>query len=232
VIGVDGYGYPYLFWVDDRNQNNDIYYAGSTFVRSSALASGNVSPSSCATIGTDPASITGVDDVSIVMPAGASPCELNITISKVENPPKLSVPLFSSSYEFGPSGADFAQPVTITIPYVVSSDASASAYWYNTLAGTSSQRGITNIETVVISPTLYALRFKTTHFTQFFVGGSSGGGDGGGGGGGGGCALSSPGQAGFVEFLLPYIGLAAVMIIINRRDKRNQETRSATGNER
>jgi len=230
VIGVDGYGYPYLVWVDDRNQNTDIYYAGSTFVRSIALASQSVSPSSGATIGTDPASITGVDDVSIVMPAGASPCELNITISKVENPPKLSVPLFSSSYEFGPSGADFAQPVTITIPYIVSSDASVSAYWYNTLAGTSSQRGITNVETVVISPTLYALRFKTTHFTQFFVGGSSG--DGGGGGGGGGCALSSPGQAGFVEFLLPYIGLAAVMMIINRRDKQNREIRRATGNKR
>ncbi|MCJ7730635.1 MAG: putative Ig domain-containing protein, partial [Sedimentisphaerales bacterium] len=195
VIGIDGYGYPYLMWADDRNQNTDIYYAGSTFVRPNTLASQNVSPSSGATVGTDPASINSVDDVSIVMPAGAYPCELNITISKVENPPKLSVPLFSFPYEFGPSGVNFDKAVTITIPYNVSSDSQVSAYWYNTLAGALSQQGITDVETIVISPTLHALSFKTTHFTQFLVGGSSGGSSegGGGGGGGGGCALSSPG---------------------------------------
>jgi hypothetical protein len=173
VIGIDRYGYPYLVWVDDRNQNTDIYYAGSTFVHSNALASQNVSPASDAIIGTKPANITGMNDVSIVVPAGTYPCELNITISKIENPPKLSVPLFSFPYEFGPSGMDFNQPVTITIPYSVSaSNNQAFAYWYNKLAGALSQQGITNVETITISPTLYAIQFKTTHFSQFFVGGS------------------------------------------------------------
>ncbi|MBE3144859.1 MAG: hypothetical protein IMZ61_13235, partial [Planctomycetes bacterium] len=173
VIGVDRYGYPYLVWADDRNQNTDIYYAGSTFVHSNALASQNISFASDAIIGTEPANITGMDDVSVVVPAGAYPCELNITISKVENPPKLPVSLFNFSYGFGPSGANFNQPVTITIPYSVSaSNSPAFAYWYNTLADALSQQGITNVETIAISPTLYAIRFKTTHFTQFFVGSS------------------------------------------------------------
>ncbi len=173
VIGVDRYGYPYLVWVDDRNQNIDIYYAGSTFVHSNAMASQNVSPVSDAIIGTEPANITGVDDVSVVVPAGAYPCELNITISKVENPPKLPVSLFTFPYEFGPSGTDFNQPVTIIIPYSVSaSNNPAFAYWYNKLADALSQQGITNVETIAISPTLYAIRFKTTHFSQFIVGGS------------------------------------------------------------
>jgi hypothetical protein len=173
VIGVDRYGYPYLVWVDDRNQNTDIYYAGSTFVHSNALASKNVSPASNAIIGTEPANITGVDDVSVAVPAGAYPCELNITISKVENPPKLPVSLFTFPYEFGPSGTDFNQPITIIIPYSISaSNKPAFAYWYNTLADALSQQGITNVETIAISPTLYAIRFKTTHFTQFIVGSS------------------------------------------------------------
>jgi hypothetical protein len=173
VIGVDRYGYPYLVWADDRNQNTDIYYAGSTFVHSNALASQNVSPASDAIIGTEPANITGMNDVSIVVPAGAYSCELNITISKVENPPKLPVSLFTFPYEFGPGGTDFNQPVTITIPYSFSaSNNPAFAYWYNKLADALSQQGITNVETIAISPTLYALRFKTTHFSQFIVGGS------------------------------------------------------------
>ena len=173
VIGVDRYGYPYLVWVDGRNQNTDIYYAGSTFVHSNTLASQNVSPASDAIIGTEPANITGVDDVSVVVPAGAYPCELDITISKVENPPKFPVSLFTFPYEFGPSGANFNQPVTITIPYSVSaSNNSAFAYWYNKLADALSQQGITNVETIAISPTLYAIRFKTTHFSQFIVGGN------------------------------------------------------------
>ncbi len=173
VIGVDRYGYPYLVWVDDRNQNTDIYYAGSTFVHSNALASQNVSPASDAIIGTKPANITSMNDISIAVPTGAYPCELNITISKVENPPKLPVSLFTFPYEFGPSGMDFNQPVTITIPYSVSaSNSQAFAYWYNKLADALSQQGITNVETIAISPTLYAIQFKTTHFSQFIVGGS------------------------------------------------------------
>jgi len=172
AIGVDRYGYPYLVWADDRNNNTAIYYAGSTFVHSAALFSQNVSPASDAIIGTEPANITGLYDASVAVPAGAYPCELNITISKIENPSKLPVSLFTFPYGFGPSGVDFNQPVTITIPYSFSaSNGPAFAYWYNKLADALSQQGITDIEVIVISPTLYAIRFKTTHFSQLIVGG-------------------------------------------------------------
>jgi len=178
VIGIDRYGYPYLVWADDRNINTAIYYAGSTFVHSDVLVFQTVSPASDAIIGTDPASITGLYDVSIEVPAGAYPCELNITISKIENPPKLPVSLFTFPYWFGPSGVNFNQPVTITIPYsfsVSNATASAFAYWYNRLADALSQQDINDIEPIAISPpTLYALRFKTTRLAPLplIVGGN------------------------------------------------------------
>ena len=106
AIGIDDYGYPYLVLGDDRNTNTDIYYAGSTFANPDAIASKNVSISSGATVGTEPAAIKTADDVSVVIPPGAYLCDVNITISKVENPPKLSVECLSLPYEFGPSGID------------------------------------------------------------------------------------------------------------------------------
>jgi uncharacterized membrane protein YgcG len=236
-MGIDGDGYPYMVWVDRRNTNTDIYYAGSTFAENNALASADVSASATATttIGTSPELISSVDDVSVIVPPGAYLCDITITISKVINPPKITLERFSLPYEFGPSGAEFSEPVTITIPYEVpASGMSTSAYWYNPLTAALSQEGITDVEDITISPTLHALRFKTTHFTQFLIGGgsifsgSSGGGGGGSGGGGGGCSISCINQGSVIEFLLPYIGLTVVMVIIKRRDVRNRKVRSTT----
>jgi hypothetical protein len=140
-------------------------------------------------------------------------------------------------YEFGPSGAEFTEPVTITIPYEApGSGKSTSAYWYNPLTAALSQEGITDVEDIIISPTLHALRFKTTHFTQFLIGGGSifGGGSSGGmfgiggGGGGSGCSISLNNQGSIAEFLLPYIGLTVVMVIIKRRDTRNRKACGTT----
>lgn len=217
AIGVDIYGHPYIVWVDSRNTSTDIYCAGSTFIESNALVSENVSASSEATVGTEPANISSVDDVSVIVPAGAYACDIEITISRIKNPSKFVLKRFSPPYEFGPSGIDFNQSVTITIPYEVSSsDNPTSAYWYNPLTGTLSQQGITDIEDIEISPTLHALCFKTTHLTQFFVGDSiaaliRGGG-------GGGCAISSDSQGNIAEFLLPYAGYIMVLIAIKYRD--------------
>jgi hypothetical protein len=223
AIGVDLYGNPYVVWTDSRNSNTDIYYAHSTFIESQPLESASVSFASGATVGTPPASINSTDDVSVTIPAGAYSSDLNVTISRVRNQPNLSVQCFSIPYEFGPSGIDFDKPVTITIPYAVSSSASGtSAYWYNPLTGALSQQGITDIETVVISSDIYALQFKTTHFTQFFVGGSVTASVGGGGGGGGGCSLSENEQGSIKEFMLPYILLAFVMGVLKAHDRRKR----------
>ena len=225
ALGVGAYGYPYLLWADSRTASPSIYYAATTFVQSAALASNDVAASSGATVGTDPAAISSADDVSVIVPAGACSSDSKITISKVENPPRFDLQRLSVPYDFGPSGIEFSQPVTITIPYTVPADGQyASAYWYNPLTGTLSQQGITNVSSTQISPTLYALHFKTTHFSQFIVGGGTVGSDGVSG--GGGCSMSPSGQADLKEYLLPYIALAAVMLVLKLRDARRRRLQS------
>ncbi|MBN2457210.1 MAG: hypothetical protein JXB29_11860 [Sedimentisphaerales bacterium] len=228
AMATDMYGHPYLVWTDGRNITGDIYYAGSTFTASDLLASEVVSASSGAIVGTDPAAISGAGDVSVTVPAGAYACDVKITISEVQNPQKLTVEHLSTLYEFGPSGIDFTEPVTITIPYEVhSSDNLVSVYWYNPLTCALSQQGITDVENVVISPTLCALRFKTTHFTQFFVGGIAAAASSGG---GGGCSVSGNPQGNILEFALPYIGLALVIAVLKRRDARRRRIRAIKEN--
>jgi len=223
ALGIDRDGDPYIVWTDNRNMNTDIYYAGSTSIESTTLASGNISTTSTTTVET-------TDGVSVIVPAGAYPCEIEITISEVKNPPATSKEYLSLPYDFGPSGIVFDPPVTITIPYQSpASDYSVSVYWYNPLTASASQQGITDIETIVISSIPY-LRFKTTHFTQFFVGGSFGSSNVSvsGGGGGGGCSMSANSQASALELLLPYIGLAVTMVILKLKDRRKSKIRDIT----
>jgi len=226
IIGIDEYSHPYLIWADNRSTNTEIYYAGSTFVEPVELASELVAASapSSTTVGADPQAITTVEDVSVVVPAGACSYDVDITVTKIANPQTFAAPCLGS-YDFGPSGIQFSQPVTITIPYSVSeANGSTLPYWYNSLTGTLSQQGITNIQDIVISPTLHALSFETTHFTAFYL---LGGGAGVlGGGGGGGCSLSAGGEGNMVEFVLPYIGLVAVMAILKVRDARERKART------
>jgi hypothetical protein len=85
-----------------------------------------------------------------------------------------------------------------------------------------SQQGITDIKDIVISPTLHAVSFKTTHFTPFYVVEGTAGGIGGGGGGGG-CALTATDEGTVAEFLLPYLALAAAMLMLRLRDVRNRK---------
>ena len=229
AMGINADAHPYLVWVDNRNTAADIYYAGSTFLETAALASGEIPASTGGTVGTLPDAINDEDDVSVVVPAGAYPSDITIEILSVENPPKVSCDRLSLPYEFSPSGITFSQPVTITIPYSVPiTGQTASIYWYDPLTASISQQGITDAETIEISPTLYALRFKTTHFTQFFVGSTSSAA--GGGGGGGGCSMSSNGQGGILEYMLPYAVLVLVMIILRLNDARKHKARNVLRN--
>jgi hypothetical protein len=228
AMGIDKYGHPYLVWTDGRNAKMEIYYAGSTFVEAVALETQNVSGTSRTVVGTEPANISSADDVSVVVPAGAYPCDVKIVISKIRNPHAFTMQCLGG-YDFGPSGIPFSQPVTVTIPYTPSSSGnSASAYWYNSLTGAISQQGISNVQNIVISPTLHALQFETAHFTPFyllFAGGKTTTGGGGGGRSGGGCSMSAGSEGDIVEFLLPYVGLAVVMLVLKLGDRRNQKVR-------
>jgi hypothetical protein len=229
AIGVNASGHPYVVWLDDRSQPTQIYYAAGTFIDPAPLDSEVVTASAGATIGTDPAAIDQVEDVSIIVPAGACQTDLRVTISRVINPQVQALECLGS-YDFGPSGIDFGQPVTVTIPYRYSGGAGRHAlpYWYDALTGALSQQGITDVENIVVSSSLNALRFKTTHFTAFYLvasdsdststtaGASSGGG-------GGGCSISKTGNGSPKELLVPYAAIAAIMIILRRRDKRRQK---------
>ena len=226
AIGIDEYGHPYLVWINERT---DICYAGSTFITPDALASENVSMSLGATVGTEPASISSIDDVSAEFPPGAYLCDVKVTISRIRNPHKPPSNNRTFLYEYGPSGTTFSEPVTITIPYNATTLVSSpSAYWYNPLTGLYSQEGITDVEVIQISSGLYALRFKTTHFSIFGGGGPFAFG---GGGGGGGCSMSPNSQDSIAELLLPYIGLAVAMVVLKLRDRRKRKVRNITKSE-
>ncbi len=170
AIGIDRYGYPYLVWTDNRTTDPAICYAGSTYVEPTAIVAGPVTASEGGTIGTGKTrDIRDVDDVSIAIPAGACPYDLTISINRIINPHNCDLPCLSG-YDFSPSGVEFNSPVTITIPYAVSSTAGTpAAYWYDSRTGTASRQGIENVEIIELSSDLHALRFTTTHLTPYYA---------------------------------------------------------------
>jgi len=221
AVGVDIYDHPYVVWTDDRDSATEIYYAATTFIDPVPLDSKIVVASEGAVIGIDPSAIRAPEDVSIVVPPGACRTNVRIMISKILNPPISPVDCLGS-YDFGPSGIDFDQPVTVTIPYRFSDGGgNARPYWYDSLTGALSQQGITEVENVVLSSNLNALRFKTTHFTPFYVvGGDTDVGTTDSGGGGGGCSISATGSGSPGQLLVPYAIVAVVMAVIRRRDSK------------
>lgn len=227
AIGIDGYGNPYLVWADARGSNTEIYFAATTFIDPNPLDAKQVVASIGATVGTDPATISAPDDVSIVVPARACRTDTWISISRILNPPVAPADCLGS-YDFGPSGVDFDIPVTVTIPYRFSGAGGVKPYWYDSLTGALTQYGITDIENLVIAPNLNALRFKTTHFTPFYVVADTSplvpGSDGGGGGSGGGCSISGRGDGSPKELLAPYVIVAIAVVVLRRRDRRRRHS--------
>lgn len=224
AIGVNANAQPYVIWTDDRRGTPQIYYAATTLIDPVPLDSKLVVASAGATIGADPSAIDQPEDVSIVIPPAACQADLRMTISRILNPQNVPVECLGS-YDFGPSGVDFDHPVTVTVPYrYANRGGRAKPYWYNSLTGALSQQGITDIENVEISSNLNALRFKTTHFTPFYlVAGDSGDGatqngiDA-----YGGCSLSAAGRGSAKDLVVPCAVVAATIVVLRRRDRRRQ----------
>jgi hypothetical protein len=153
-----------------------------------------------------------------MIPAQACPFDATFSIAAIRNP--QGQPL--CSYEFGPSGLTFARPVTITIPYGRQDTAPARACWFDSATGTFSEQGITDVQSIQLGPGLHALRFKTTHFTPYYI--VSADAVSGSGGGGGGCSLATGQEGDVTGYFVPYMVLAVVMLILRWRDKRRQLT--------
>ena len=212
VLGLDAQGEPFVVWTDDRGSHTEIYGAGTNFVDAQPLHASTIVASQGGVVGTAPQSITSVGDASVVVPAGALKNDLMITIAEIHNPPAFASEQLSA-FDFGPSGIQFNEPVTITIPYEFSDTASqAQVFWFSSQTDALSEQGITDVQDITISATLHALRFKTTHFTPFYI---LRGSPGGGGGGGGGCSLSHAKGVGMGEFFIPY-GVLAVFLFFSK----------------
>ena len=230
-IGVDKYGNPYIVWVDDRNGNNDIYYAGPITIGEPLDTIVNEDE------GFTLVEATTSDDLKVTIkipdqPLGVLPSEITIREIDVTDLPALPPGSFGVPYDLGPSGLEFDPGVTITIQHAEADCPDHSTYlvfWYNTQTGEWSPEGGILANHVEISPTLHAVVFETTHFTGFGTGGFTpapgptppGGG---GGGGGGGCDMSPNSQGNVIEYMLPYVFLTIVWIIIKRKDARNRKT--------
>lgn len=218
---------PYIVWAESRDSYSDIYWAATTYLDSTPLYSATINPTSQTTIGTSPEAIARTSDVSIVVPAGAYPSGVRVTISKILNP-VVSPEDCLGSYDFGPSGIEFNQPITVTIPYPADAfSRPARAYWYNSLTGALSQQGITDVENIVINSNLHALRFKTTHFTPYYLvandakimtfagtDGSSGG-----------CSMSTTGNGSPRHLFVPYAVVVVFMAVLRHKDKKRAAER-------
>ena len=224
VIGIDNNGNPYMVWVDNREGNNDIYYAGAMSV-GPALVTSEVSAVSGDTVEVN-------DRLKVEIPAGALVADTTVTIAEMVNPPELPSGTFGVFYEFSPGGLEFNTPVTVTLPHASNECPGYSiysVYWYDSSvwppASPWTQDGITNVQHIELSPTLHAVRFQTTHFTGFGTGGGfvpAPVGGGGGGGGGGGCAISTNSQGNAIEYMLPYIFYIVVLLIVKLKDAGNR----------
>jgi len=215
AIGLDG-GNPYMVWVDGRNGNDDIYYAGATALEPVDTTVTEVNDVYTVQSTTDP-------NLQVVVSDDALPEDItpdDISISEVSNLPELP-PLggFGLAYDFGPSGTVFNEPVTIRIPLDPAAPVYTvyNVYRYDPGDLTSPQfpwteDGIHNPATKSLDGTY--LEVEVDHFSIYGTGGYVAGG----GGGGGGCALAPWNDAGPMEFILPFVLFALILSIATAVD--------------
>jgi len=167
-------GQSYLFWIDDRDKSSGLYYTCSTVIQDNPLATATIDSAAGGIVGALPDNIQAPEDVSLVIPPGAFWSDVTVNIWQVEHPQSSSGDLaILAAYELGPSSRlEFPLPVTVTIPYDVSEIGPVKVwpYWLNPRTGLLCQSGISDIQELSLTETLKAIRFKTTHFSQYVIG--------------------------------------------------------------
>ncbi|MBN1507502.1 MAG: DUF11 domain-containing protein [Sedimentisphaerales bacterium] len=206
AIGVDDANEPYVVWVDNRNGNDDIYYAGATAFEPYSVE-----------VDVNGVTVPEVANLEVRIPVGALPAGVeasDITIARVSNPPEPPVNGLGIAYSFGPSGAQFDPPVTIRIPLDQSSAGNNvfTVYRYDPAIGWTTE-GIdqSTIRKVGAGDNTY-LEVSVSHFSIIEASGAYYGG--GGGGGGGGCALSPWSNVGPIEFIVPLVVCMVILVTL------------------
>jgi len=219
AIGVNNDGHPYMVWVDERNGNKDIYYAGATALGDPDYRyPTEVEEDANGVITVLTPSLPNLEiiipDVN-ALPPGLEPDE--ITFHEVSNPPAGPMGGFGLCFDFGPSGAEFSSPVTIRIPL----DGDAPTYsvynvcWYDWVTLTWSTDGIHNPARKVEAAEGSYLEVEVDHFTTFATGGYVADDHDG----GGGCSITAPWNKGNpVEFGLPFVAYVFVLGVITLVD--------------
>jgi uncharacterized repeat protein (TIGR02543 family) len=219
ALGIDPHGYPYIAWTNGAGTAHQIYYCGATHADPVPIAQGEIAAAAGGTIGTPPAKITTIGDVSVVIPAQACPFDATVRIAPIRNPHGFATDALRI-YDFGPSGLVFTQPATITIPYNTRNAGKVKALWYDSVMGTFSNQGITDVQDISVGGGLHAMQFKTTHFTPFYL--TSADGPEGDSSAGGGCALVRAGHGDVPGYCVPYLLIAAAMLIYRRKDMKRR----------
>lgn len=205
AIGPDATGNPFIVWVDNRNGNDDIFFAGSMEI--SAPLSTTITAGEDGTVTVQS---TEDDDLGVQIPPGALPPGIDandITIAEVTNLPPLPPGGFGLAFDFGPSGTVFDpnHPVTITMPLAADAPVFSiyNVYRYDAGTGAWTQEGIHNPATRAADGSY--LEVQVVHFRTFVSSGVIVSG-------GGGCALSPWTNAGPVEFILPFAVCVLVLL--------------------
>lgn len=227
AVGVDRDGAPYVVWVDERDGNKDIYYAGTTSI-------GYPLPTAVVIRDTTTVVRVTINANLLVeipqLPNGTRADE--ITIREVSNPPRMpsGTNEVGLKYEFGPTGSQFTTPVTIRIPLTQDTGyESYRVYRYDQSDLTSplfpwTESGIHNPARKVAGASGTYLEVQVDHFSIYGAVGVSTPATppdtGGGGGGGGGCALSPYSRCRPSDFVLPFIGYMLLLFAVTLLERR------------
>lgn len=220
--GSAGQGAPCMFlgdsaddlcmaWTDQRNGTGDIYFSRSCKFDVTNEVSADVAANTETVVRAESGN-TALAGTEVSIPQAALDAPANISMINVELPPSFtngSQP--ARAVEFGPSGIQFKQPVTIKVPYGqadldmagVNDPSKLRLYYYNLKT-----LGWEAVDSSYVDRANGCVRAEVSHFSMYGIGatvtesqeGAAVSSGGGGGGGGGGCfiataAYGSPDQA-------------------------------------